>query len=85
MCLRVGRMGPISEEGSGQNNPDRSEDPWGGVQPHSQAAHYRVIGPTLSGNTDFDHEVREGRRQTVWQPTNAGSRLKRRTHWEGPA
>ena len=24
-CLRVGRMGPISEEGPGQNNPDRSE------------------------------------------------------------
>ena len=27
MCLRVGRMGPISEEGPGQNNPDRSEGP----------------------------------------------------------
>ena len=25
MCLRVGRMGPISVEGPGQNNPDRSE------------------------------------------------------------
>ena len=27
MCLRVGRMGPISGEGPGQNNPDRSEGP----------------------------------------------------------
>jgi hypothetical protein len=84
MCLRVGRMGPISEEGPGQNNPDRSEGPWGGVQPHSKVAHYRVVGPTQSGNTDSDHEVREGRRQTVCPPTHAGSRLKRSMHWEGP-
>jgi hypothetical protein len=31
MCLRVGRMGPISVDGLGQNNPGRSEGPWGGV------------------------------------------------------
>ena len=31
VCLRVGRMGPISVDGPGQNNPDRSEGPWGGV------------------------------------------------------
>src|SRR5215469_12885086 len=29
MCLRVGRMGSISEDGPRQNNSDRSEDPWG--------------------------------------------------------
>src|SRR5215471_3551685 len=29
MCPRVGRMGPISEDGPGQHNPDRSEGPWG--------------------------------------------------------
>src|SRR6266545_4467115 len=28
-CLPVGRMGPTSVEGPGQNNPDRSEGPWG--------------------------------------------------------
>src|SRR5438128_10912614 len=84
MCLRVGRMGPISGEGPGQNNPGRSEGPWGGVPPHSKAAHHRVVGPTQSGNTDSDHEVREGRRQTEYQPTNAGSRLKRPMPWEGP-
>jgi hypothetical protein len=27
MCLRVGRMGSISVDGSGQNNPVRSEGP----------------------------------------------------------
>ena len=31
VCLRVGRMGPISVDGPGQNNPGRSEGPWGGV------------------------------------------------------
>jgi hypothetical protein len=75
MGLRVGGMGPISEEGLGQNNPDRTEGPWGGVRPYSKVAHYRVVGPTQSGNTDSDHEVREGRRQTVCLPTRAGSRL----------
>ena len=74
----------MSEEGSGQNNPDRSEGPWGGVQPHSKAARHRVVGPTQCGNTDSDHEVREGWRQTVRQLTNAGSRLKRLRHREGP-
>ena len=31
MCLRVGRMGPVklSIDGPGQQNPDRSEGPWG--------------------------------------------------------
>lgn len=29
MCLQVGRMGPISVDGAGQNNPLRSEGPWG--------------------------------------------------------
>jgi Aldo/keto reductase family len=33
MCPRVGRMGLISVDGPGQNNPDRSESPWGGVEP----------------------------------------------------
>jgi hypothetical protein len=31
MCRRVGRMGPRSEDATGQNNPERSEGPWGGV------------------------------------------------------
>jgi len=62
MCLRVGRMGPISVDGPGQNNPVRSEGPWGGVQPHSMAAHQAVIGPTQCGTTDSDYAVCEGRR-----------------------
>jgi len=83
MCLRVGRMGPISVDGSGQNNPDRSEGPWGGVLPYSKAAHQRVLGPTQNGTTDCDYVVREGWRQTVSQLVNAGSRLKPLIHREG--
>jgi hypothetical protein len=69
-------MGPTSADGPGQNNPDRSEGPWGGVEPYSKAAHQGVFGPTQSGTTDSDYEVREGRMQTVSQLANAGSRLK---------
>ena len=29
MCLQVGRMGPVSDDGPRQNNSDRSEGPWG--------------------------------------------------------
>jgi hypothetical protein len=29
MCPRVGRMGPTSDDGPGQQNPGRSEGPWG--------------------------------------------------------
>ena len=39
MCPRVGRMGLISGDGLGQNNPVWSESPWGGVEPHSKAVH----------------------------------------------
>ena len=33
MCPRVVRMGLISVDGPGQKNPDRSESPWGRVEP----------------------------------------------------
>src|SRR5262245_50611010 len=29
MCLQVGRMGPVSDDGPRQNNSVRSEGPWG--------------------------------------------------------
>jgi hypothetical protein len=83
MCRRVGRMGPISVDAAGQNNPERSEGPWGGVQPYSKAAHDRVVGPTQNGRTDGDREVREGRRQTRRSPVYAGSRLKPEANREG--
>jgi len=83
MCQRVGRMGLLSVDGPGQKNPDRSESPWGGVGPHSKAAHRGVVGPAQNGTTESDYEVREGQKQTRRTPTNAGSRLKRWMLWEG--
>ena len=76
-------MGPISVDGSGQNNPVRSEGPWGGVEPYSKAAHQVVFGPTQNGATECDYEVREGWMQTVYPLVNAGSRLKPPIHREG--
>jgi len=83
MRQRVGRMGLLSVDGPGQKNPDRSESPWGGVGPHSKAAHRGVVGPAQNGTTESDYEVREGQKQTRRTPTNAGSRLKRWMLWEG--
>jgi hypothetical protein len=76
-------MGPISVDGPGHYNLDRSEGPWGGVSPYSKAAHQGVLGPTQNGTTDSDYEMREGRMQTVYQLVNAGSRLKPPIHREG--
>jgi hypothetical protein len=79
------RVRPLSVEGLGQNNPDRSEGPWGGVEPDSKAARREVLGPTQSGTTDSEYEMREGWMQTMFQRANAGSRLKPLTHREGPS
>ena len=83
MCPRVGRMGLISVDGSGQKNPNRSESPWGGVEPHSKAAQRGVVGPAQNGITESDYELREGQMQTRRQSANAGNRLKRMASWEG--
>ncbi len=69
-------MGLISGDGLGQNNPVRSESPWGGVEPHSKAVHQQVVGPTPSGTTESVFAVHEGQRQTKCPSPNAGSRLK---------
>jgi len=44
--------------------------------PPSKAVHDRVLGPTLRGITEADHEVQEPRTQTIHRPVHAGSRLK---------
>ena len=38
-----GGWGRISDDGSGQNNLDPSEGPWGGGYPTTMAVHYRVL------------------------------------------
>jgi len=83
MCRRVGRMGPISEDGLGQNNPDPSEGPWGWRLKPSTAAFHRVVGPTQCGTTESDHEAREGRPQTRRPSVYAGSGFSGWETWEG--
>jgi hypothetical protein len=66
----------MSDDGSGQHNPDRSEDLWGGGIFRLMVVHYRACGPAQYGVTDVGHEVHEGRRQTGRRTVYAGSRLK---------
>jgi hypothetical protein len=75
MCQRVGRMGLLSVDGSGQKNPDGSESPRAESDTHSKAAHRGVVGPAQNGTTESDYEVREGQKQTRRTPTNAGAGL----------
>src|SRR5262249_29100254 len=61
-CAREwGAWGRISDDGSGQHNPNRSEDPWGqwSIPPHGGAV-IASTDPTLGGST-LKHE---GRRQS---------------------
>jgi len=57
---------PDSEDGPGQNNPDRSEGPWGRA---AKAARTEVLKRATSSDTvqgkDAASEAHEGRTQTV--------------------
>ena len=85
MCPRVGRMGPVSEDGPGQHNPDPSEGPWGGGRPTLHGGASSGRRPRAVRGNRSDPEVHEGRRQTGRQQAYAGSRLKPLTFREGPA
>jgi len=68
--------GRLSEDGSGQNNPNPSEDPWGGGRPILQG------GALASSRSDTARDylrhgaMREGRMQTERSSVYVGSRLK---------
>ena len=80
-CAREwGGWGRLSDDGSGQHNSDRSEDPWGRGNPTPWRCTIEYGGPTQCGNNALDHEVHEGRRQTGSTPAYAGSRLKLSGH-----
>ena len=85
MCLRVGRMGRLSDDGPGQNNSDPSEGPWGrwSIPPHGGALSSPRPGAVRDNRRG--HEMREGRMQTGWRTANAGSRLKPPINQEGAA
>ena len=61
MCQRVGRMGLLSVDGPGQKNPDRSESPWGGVGPHSKAAHRESSARHRTGQPNLTMRCAKGR------------------------
>jgi hypothetical protein len=76
-CAREwGGWGRLSDDGSGQNNPNLSEDPWGGGLPtlHGGAPADNRPGSERD-NRGYD-AVHEGRKQTSTLPAYAGSRLK---------
>ena len=65
MCLQVGRMGPVSDDGPRQNNSVRSEGPWGRAAFAARTAVLqRATFPgTVRGFNGGSGEY-EGRRQT---------------------
>src|SRR6516162_4454991 len=75
-CAREwGGWGRLSVDGSGHDNPNRSEDPWG-MWKHLMAARNRARRTDSVRYQRRGHEAREGRTQTRRWPANAGSRLK---------
>ena len=75
-CAREwGGWGRLSDDGSGQHNPDPSEDPWAEDYPTSMAVHRRAIVPTQRGTT-VCQAMHEGWTQTEREVAYAGSRLK---------
>jgi hypothetical protein len=80
-----GGSGRLSVDGSGQHNPNRSEDPWSratlvarmAVFHHAGGLRLRTEGPCCRG----EHE---GWKQTWSRDGHTGSKLNRRVIREGP-
>ena len=68
--------GRLSRDGPGQNNPDRSEGPWGrAAQAARMAVFHRVTFPTLSGTTGSTTESTNGGRRLHEAPGIPGAGL----------
>ena len=68
--------GRLSEDGSGQNNPNPSEDPWGRATVVACTAVCDRIQPPDLDQTELGiTKAHEGRRQTERRDEHAGSRL----------
>jgi hypothetical protein len=68
--------GRLSDDGSGQNNPNPSEDPWGGGRPILQGGALASTRPDTVRDYRRCGAMHEGRTQTIRWPAYAGSRLK---------
>jgi hypothetical protein len=76
-CARErGGWGRLSDDGPGQNNPDPSEDPWGGGLPTLHGGALTRTRPGSERDNRGYCGVHEGRMQTSMGPAHAGSRLK---------
>src|SRR5262250_2934830 len=65
MCLQVGRMGPVSDDGPRQNNSVRSEGPWGRAALAARTAVLqRATFPGTVREFNGGSGEYEGRRQT---------------------
>ena len=80
-----GGWGRISDDGSGQNNLDPSEGPWGGGYPTHHGGALSSPRPGSVRENRSDHEMHERRKQTRCWMAHAGSRLKLTALWEGTA
>jgi hypothetical protein len=87
-----GRWGRLSEDGPGQNNPDRSEGPWGrGRMIPRMAVRKRAASSTLSEGNAFCSAAHEGQMQTrrrdTWTPTGKAlsDRPALKPYWGKPA
>ena len=80
-----GGWGRLSDDGSGQNNPDLSEDPWGGGVITLRGGAQSSLRPDTVRDHRFDYEAHEGRMQTRRRTVYAGSKLKPPTTREGAA
>ena len=80
-----GGWGRISDDGSGQNNLDPSEGPWGGGYPTHHGGALSSPRPGSVRENRSDHEMHERRKQTRCWTAHAGSRLKLTALWEGTA
>jgi hypothetical protein len=79
-------MGPVSEDGPGHDNPDRSEGPWGrAAMVARMAVSDRVTGPDSERGLRLDHGGHERRLQTVSRDGYAGSRLNRTGDGQAPS
>ena len=68
--------GRISDDGSGQNNPNLSEDPWGGGLPHLHGGALTRNRPDTARDYRACQAMHEGWTQTEREAAHAGSRLK---------
>ena len=66
----------MGSDGSGQNNPTSSEDPWGRWSIPSYGGALSSPQARHSADHRSDHEMHEGRGQTGHRSAYAGSRLK---------